>query len=169
MNRKLVNLGLFVLVLFLALVVYLEPGMEQPIEKTPLTQLKPEEVNYIRINDAHGRNLIMEKQQGSWQMTSPYKRPANEQRIKQLLDITATRSFSQFTIAEERLAQFGLDPAAIYLQLNDVKLEVGGNESIRFRRYVRIGDQVHLINNGYHHHLMAQADDFVRKAEVPTP
>ena len=169
MNRKIVNLGLFVLVVVLSSVIYFEPGKEQTAEIVPLTHLKPEEVNFIRISDNRGRNLVMEKQQGSWQMTSPYKKTADEQRIKQLLDITTTRSFSRFEIPEDRLAEFGLAPASIYLQLNNVKLEIGGNESLQFRRYVRIADQLHLINNGYHHHLMAQADDFVRKAEMPTP
>jgi len=169
MNRKGVNLGLFVLVVLLASAVYFEPGIEQTAAKTPLTSLKPEEVSFIRISDSRGRDLVMEKQQGSWLMTSPYKKPADEQRIRQLLDITTTRSFSQFSIPKERLAEFGLDPAPIHLQLNDVKLDIGGNESIQFRRYVRIDDQLHLINNSYHHHLMAQADDFIRKDQMPAP
>jgi len=169
MNHKAVNLGLFLLVLLLALMVYFEPGKKTVIEKIPLTSLQPEEVDFIRISDNRGRDIVLEKQQGRWQMISPYRKPANEQRINQLLDITTTRSFSQFKAPKERLAEFGLAPASIYLQLNNVKLEIGGNESIQFRRYVRIADQVHLINNGYHHHLMAQADDFVRKAEAPIP
>ncbi len=167
MNRKMVNPGLFVLVLLLASAVYFGPGIEQVSEKIPLTDLKPEEVYFIRISDNRGRDLVMEKQQGSWQMTNPYKQPANEQRIRQLLDITTTRSFSRFAIPKERLAEFDLDPAPIHLQLNEIKLEIGGNEPIQFRRYVRIGDQLHLISNGYHHHLMAQADDFVKKTEAP--
>jgi len=167
MNRKAVNPGLFVLVLLLALIVYFEPGIEQAAGKIPLTSLTPEEVYFIRISDNHGRDLVMEKKQGGWQMTSPYKQPADEQRIRQLLDITTTRSFSRFTIPEARLAEFGLDPAPIHLQLNEIKLEIGGNEPIQFRRYVRIGDQLHLISNGYHHHLMAQADDFVKKTKAP--
>jgi len=162
-----INMGLFVLVLLLVLIAYFEPGIEQAVEKIPLTDLKPEEVSFIRISDNRGRDLVMEKQQGSWQMTSPYKQPADEQRIRQLLDITTTRSFSRFAIPEARLAEFDLDPAPIHLQLNEIKLEIGGNEPIQFRRYVRIGDQLHLISNGYHHHLMAQADDFVSKTETP--
>lgn len=169
MNRKLINFGLFALVVALSLIVYFEPGKKHTVEKTPLTHFKPEEVNFIRISDNRGRNLVMEKQQGSWQMINPYKKPADEDRIKQLLGITTTRSFSHFKIPEDRLAEFGLAPASVYLQLNNVKLEIGGNEPIQFRRYVRIADQLHLINNGYHHHLMAQADDFVHKDKMPTP
>lgn len=169
MNRKGVNLGLLVLVVLLTLAVYFEPGKKHTVEKIPLTHLTPEEIDFIRISDNRGRNLVLEKQQGGWQMTSPYNKPADEQRISQLLDITTTRSFSHFEVPKDRLAEFGLAPAAIHLQLNNVKLEIGGNESVQFRRYVRIADQIHLINNGYHHHLMAQADDYVRKAEMPTP
>jgi len=168
MNHKVINLGLFILVLLLLLVAYYEPGIEdRSIEKVPLTQLKPEEISFIRISDNSGRDLAMEKQQDGWLMTSPYNKPADEQRIRQLLDITTTRSFSRFAIPKARLAEFDLDPAPIHLQLNDVKLEIGGNEPIQFRRYVRVGNQLHLISNGYHHHLMAQADDFLSNTETP--
>ncbi len=164
-----VNLGLFLLVLLLSLVAYFEPGINQPVEKITLTHLTPKDVSYIRISDNRGRDLVMQKQQGHWLMINPYKKPANEQRINQLLDITTTRSFSQFKIPDGRLAEFGLEPPSIHLQLNDLMLEIGGNESIKFRRYVRVGEQLHLINNGYHHHLMAQADDFVSKTKEANP
>ncbi len=167
MNRKAVNLGLFGLVLLLALVAYFEPGIKQAAEKIPLTNLKPEEVDFIRISDNRGRDLVMERVQGRWQMRSPFKKPADEQRIRQLLNITTTRSFSRFALPEAQLAEFGLDPAPIHLQLNETRLEIGGNEPVQFRRYVRVGDQLHLISNGFHHHLMAQADDFVNKTETP--
>ena len=166
MNHKAVNLGLFGLVLLLALVAYFEPGIKQAADKTPLTDLTPEEVSYIRISDNRGRELVMEKQQGGWMVTAPYKKPANEQRISQLLGITTTHSFSQFAIPEARLAEFGLDPAPIQLQLNETTLAFGDSEPIQFRRYVRIADQLHLINNGYHHHLMAQPDDFVSQSQA---
>ncbi len=166
MNYKRVNLGLFGLVLLLVLVAYFEPGINLPVDKTPLTDLKAEEINFIRLTDNRGRELVMEQQQGRWIMTAPYKKPANEQRIRQLLDITTTRSFSCFSIPASRLAEFGLDPASIHLQLNETQLEFGGNEPTQFRRYVRIGDQLHLISNGFHHHLMAQADDFISKTKT---
>lgn len=166
MNYKIVNSGLFGLVLLLALVAYFEPGITLPVEKIPLTYLKAEEINFIRITDNRGRELVMERQRDGWVITVPYKKPANEQRIKQLLDITTTRSFSRFAVPELRLAEFGLDPAPIHLQLNKTQLAFGGNEPIQFRRYVRIGNQLHLISNGFHHHLMAQADDFISKTKT---
>jgi len=170
MNRNMmINFGLLLLVLLLAATVYFESGINQSPKKITLTQLVPSDINYIRIRDNHGRDLIMEKQQGHWWMIRPYKKTANEQRIQQLLNITTTRSFSQFKIPEVRLAEFGLTPPSIYLQLNNLVLEIGGNESIQFRRYVRIGEQMHLINNGYHHHLMAQADDFISKTKALHP
>ena len=162
-SRALTNFGLLILVVILALIALYEPGLEKPDEVLPLTNLKPEEVRFIRISDNQGRDLVLEKQQGAWRMTRPYEKAANEVRIGQLLGITSTRSFSQFDVPDDRLADFGLDPAPIHLQLNDMKLEVGGNEPMRFRRYVRIGNQIHLISNGFHHHLMAEAKDYVQQ------
>lgn len=164
-SRTLINLGLLALVSILTLIALYEPGLKKAEKEQPLTKLKPEEIHYIRISDNRGRNLVLEKQQGVWRMTRPYDKAANEIRINQLLGIANTRSFSHFAVPEERLAEFDLDPASIRLQLNDVVLEVGGNEPLRFRRYVRIGNQLHLISNGFHHHLMAEAENFIHSDE----
>ncbi len=158
-----VNLGLSGLVLLLALVAYFEPGMAPPAERVPLTRLTPETVDFIRIHDNRGRDLVMERRQGRWQMTRPYRKAVDEQRVRQLLGITTTHSFARFGITGAQRAEFGLDPPLVYLQLNGTKLEIGGNEPIQFRRYVYVADRLHLISNGFHHHLMAQADDFLER------
>ncbi|VAX09523.1 hypothetical protein MNBD_GAMMA26-311 [hydrothermal vent metagenome] len=160
-SRTIINLGLLILVVVLVLITLYEPGLDETEHKLPLTNLNPTEINSIRISDTKGRELILKKLQGHWQMTSPHQEAADETRIAQLLGIATTRSFSHFIVPEDRLAEFGLNPAPIQLKLNNVTLEIGGNESLRFRRYVRIGDQIHLISNGFHHHLMAQPDDFI--------
>ncbi|HEC15846.1 MAG TPA: hypothetical protein ENI99_04625 [Sedimenticola sp.] len=162
-SHTLTNLGLLALVIVLALMAIYEPGLETAQKAPPLTRLKPEEVHFIRLSDNRGRDLVLEKRQGAWRMTRPYEKAADEVRIGQLLGITTTRSFSRFAAPRDRLAEFGLAPPSIRLQLNDLELEIGGNEPLRFRRYVRIGDQIHLIGNGFHHHLMASAEDYVRQ------
>lgn len=160
-SRTKINLGLLTIVLILTLIARYEPGLEKPEKKIPLTHLNPAEINSIRISDTRGRELVLKKQQGHWQMISPQKTAANEFRIAQLLGIATTRSFSRFPVPEERLTEFGLNPAPIQLQFNDLILEIGENEPMQFRRYVRFNNRIHLISNGFHHHLMAQPDDFI--------
>lgn len=165
-NRTLINLGLFVLVAILFTIAIYEPGLdEQTGASLPLTQLQPEEIHTIRLSSPGNLGIELKQRNGTWHMTAPREAPANSEKIGQLLHIATTRSHSRFPLPKERLAEFGLEPASIRLQLNELALEFGNNDPLHFRRYVRINDQLHLISNGFHHHLMAGADDYLAPAK----
>jgi hypothetical protein len=162
-NRTLVNLGLLVLVALLGAVAFYEPGLEkQDKALPPLTRLHPSEIHSIRLSRAGKPEIVLEKQDGAWQMIEPRRGKANEEKIGQLLGIAMTKSHSHFPLPKERLSEFGLDSPSIQLQLNELKMGFGDSEPLQFRRYVRIGDQLHLISNGFHHHLTASANDYLK-------
>lgn len=162
-NRTLINLGLLALVALLGTIAIYEPGLEEnETTKTPLTSLQPGEIHYIRLSNPGNPAIELEKREGSWYMTAPRKAPANDDKIEQLLGIATARSHSHFPLPKERLAEFGLDQPVVRLQLNDLVLEFGNNEPLQFRRYVRIGNELHLISNGFHHHLMATINDYLK-------
>lgn len=161
-SRTLINIGLFVLVALLGAIAVYDPGLEEQTRTTlPLTQLQPDEIHTIRLSNPGNLSIELEKRDGVWHMTAPRKAAANADKIRQLLGIAITASHSRFPLPKERLAEFGLEPASIRLQLNELVLEFGDNDPLNFRRYVRIGDQLHLISNGFHHHLMAGIDDYL--------
>jgi len=161
-SRILINLGLFILVALLGTIAIYEPSPEEKSKPLPpLTSMQPEEIHRIRLSNPGNLSIVLENIDGQWHMTSPQEAAANNSKIEQLLGITTTSSHSRFPLPKERLAEFGLEPASIRLQLNELVLEFGDNDPLNFRRYVRIGDQLHLISNGFHHHLMAGADDYL--------
>ena len=165
-NRTLINLGLFVLVALLSAVAIYEPSPEEQSKPLPpLTSMQPEEIHRIRLSNPGNLSIVLEKKDGQWHMTIPQEAAANTDKIEQLLGIATTSSHSHFPLPKERLAEFGLEPASIRLQLNELVLEFGDNDPLNFRRYVRIGDQLHLISNGFHHHLMASVDDYLAPAK----
>jgi hypothetical protein len=165
-SRTLINLGLFALVALLAAIAVYEPGLEKQRDKAPpLTNLQSHEIHYIRLSNPSNPGIELEKRADTWHMTAPRQEPANNDKIEQLLGIATTRSHSRFPLPKERLNEFGLDRPGIRLELNDLVMEFGNNEPLQFRRYVRIGEQLHLISNGFHHHLMAGVDDYLAPAQ----
>ncbi|MEJ2694895.1 MAG: hypothetical protein P8166_18235 [Candidatus Thiodiazotropha sp.] len=75
-------------------------------------------------------------------------------RINQLLAICHTASLERFPTPADT-SPFGLAPAPIQLRLDGLTLDIGGTEPVNGWRYVRIGDQIHLIADGFYHHLTA--------------
>jgi hypothetical protein len=148
MDRRLrLNLLLMLLVGMLGLAVWLS----HPDRLPPLTGVEPASVNRIEISDLSGRHILLQRRDGTWYLGD---RRANQGRVAQLLGICTTPSLERFT-APASLRPYGLDPAPIRLRLNDTTLDFGDNDPINGWRYVRIGNRVHLIADGFRHHLSA--------------
>lgn len=158
------NILLLLLVPLLLLILWLEPGIKPPVPQ-PLTSLHSNQVNLIAISDLSGRSMELERNKDRWVMRQPKQGAANSGRIEQLLGITQTFSHSHFPARNAKLSEFGLQPAQITLQLNGVRLLFGNNDPVYQRRYVKIGDMVHLIDDGFQHHLLAEADQFLVSEE----
>jgi hypothetical protein len=155
-RRSLLNLGLSLLVLGLLVWVWrLQP---QPLP--PLTPLQPQQIERIRISDDTGRDIRLEKRAGRWWLGQA---PANQERIEQLLGICTTPSLRRLPATERRLAEFGLAPPPLRLWLNDLELDFGTTDPINGWRYVLTGGQIHLIGDGFQHHLSAPVTAFAGK------
>ena len=149
-RRSLLNLVLSGLVLGLLLLVW----RLQPQALPPLTPLLPEQIALIHLSATSGRDIQLEKRAGHWWLGHTR---ADERRIEQLLGICTTPSLQRFPLPSEGLAEFGLDNPAIRLRLNDLELAFGTTDPLNGWRYVRVGDQIHLIGDGFQHHLTAPA------------
>jgi hypothetical protein len=122
--------------------------------------LDPEQVKSIELTVRNGEALVLEKRNGSWQMIQPHAAKANDPKIERLLEIAKTASTEHFPLPDGDRAQFGLDPPMAELRLDDTWLEIGGTHPIDHRRYVLVGDTLHLINDHFAHHLLAPAKDY---------
>ncbi len=148
MNRQLrLNLILLAIAGLLGLFIWQTqtPGLP------PLTPLDPAHIEHIDISDLSGRHIQLKKEAGVWRIGGA---AADRKRIMQLLGICATPSLQRFPTDTE-LARFGLDPAPIRLRLDTLSLHIGAVDPVNGWRYVRIGEQIHLIADGFYHHLTA--------------
>ena len=154
-----INLALLALAAVLALLIRLSPDSDPQQEITPLTRQSPEEVRKITVSNRHG-SFTLARRSGDWRMTAPHAAEADAERIADLLEILSTPSYQQFTLPEIDLAEFGLQPPAASVRIDGLTLELGAIHPFNQRRYLRIGDRLHLIKDRFPHHFLARAEAF---------
>jgi len=162
MNRRtLLNIGLLLLVALLVGVVLYEPGLEQPVADSRLTSLQAAEIDQITIERPSGEPILLARGADGWRMTSPRTLPANELRVERILNIAQQVSHAHYTTAEAELEPLGLVPPRTILKLNTTTLQFGDSEPLNHRRYTRIGETIHLIDDLAYHHLTGNWPSFV--------
>lgn len=163
-DRWLVNLLLLTLVIALVALVRWELAQERRV--ATLTGLLPGRVREISLERPDRPAIRLVRETDDWTMKTPYEVPADAARIGKLVGIAATpvhRSLPKSAGAE----RLGLTADSPRLTLNGVVLSFGGTDPITHRRYVAIGEQVHLIGDGFQHHLIASAHDYVDRRLLP--
>jgi hypothetical protein len=167
-RRALLNVGLLVLVAALLLVARFEPGVERKPEQPHLTALTSNDVARVRIRQPGGAELSLSRKDGVWMIDAPIVAYANEFRLEPLLRVTEAESYASFAARGQDLKQYQLDPPLAAMTVNDdLELAFGGTEPINNRRYVRVGDTVHLIDDHYYFRLQAGLPAFVSNRLLP--
>lgn len=162
----LINGFLLALVLVLSGLAWFSIQEQETDQRIPLTQLQPDQISLITLENQNGSGIRLEHKGDDWAMDRPYKVAGNGNRIGRLLEITRSRSFSRFQ-APHNLTEYGLTPPLAILTLNQTRIEVGTTHPMNHRRYLRIGDQIHLIKDRFIHHLQAAAEDFINPSLLP--
>jgi hypothetical protein len=157
--RWLLNLVLLGIVAVLVLLVAYEPGKQEPVVIT-LTGIERGSINSISIENKTGGRIRLQQQGDTWTMQEPYALPANRLRIDGLLALADTRSYSQFKVAAADLEKYGLQTPRGSIRLNDIDIDFGDTDAVYKRRYVRIGDTVHLITDTFYHQIITDATSF---------
>lgn len=163
-SRLILNLALLVLIAILGAVAFFEPGKKEP-ETTRLVSVDENALAAVTLQNKD--TIKLEKQNGHWRLTAPFNAPANDIRVRQLIGIAEANSEAQYPIGSEDLAKFELDKPKATLILDTTTLKFGGSDPINMRRYVQIGDTLHLVGDDFFHHLTASATDYVDKKLLP--
>ena len=149
------NVWLAVAVLVLGLVAWFEPGLAPEEELAPLTPLSPAEVRGLRLFQGDRLVLGLELTATGWQLNAPTSGTADADRVRQLLGLLQTPSLRHFPVPTARHAEFGLADPEFILEVDGVPIAFGGLDPVSQQRYVLYGGEVHLIGDGFRHHLLA--------------
>lgn len=163
-NRWLVNLLL--LILIIALGALMRRELERDRQLATLTGLLPEQITEITLERPDEPLIQLVQGADGWHMEAPYGVRADPTRVGELVRIVTTpvhRSLPK-SAGSERL---GLGADGPHLTLNGLVLSFGDTDPITNHRYVAIGEQVHLIGDGFQHHLTANAEAYVDPTLLP--
>ena len=154
------NAVMAVLVVLLGLVAWLEPGLERAAVVPSLTELSPAAARSLRLFKGNDLVLGLELTEQGWQLNAPAAGVADNERVRELLGLLGTPSLRRFPAPAERLAEFGLAEPEFILEVDGVPIAFGGLDPVTQQRYVLYAGQVHLIGDGFRHHLLAGAQGF---------
>jgi len=163
-SKTILNLMLLGVIASLGVIAYLEPGKKPEVTET-LAKLDANQITEITLKNKE--TIVFQKKEGVWRLSEPFPAPVNQIRINQLVDIASSQSLVHYPIKPDEYARFDLVNPLATLTLGGKTLNFGGVDPINLRRYVRIDDTLHLVNDDFFHHLNAIATDFVDKRLLP--
>ena len=103
----------------------------------------------------------MQREGEGWRLVHPRPAAADEHRVAQLLAVARAPVLRSFPAGPD-LAQFGLDPPSVVLQIDDTRLTFGDRDPTQHYRYVLFDDEVRVIDDVYFNLLSLPAQHFVR-------
>ena len=166
-TRGLLNVLLLAAVLGLVLIALYQPGIKPALPPVKLTSLSPEQVQRIRIERSGKPVIVLTKEQGHWRITAPLTLPADDTRVASLLRLLQDTSQARFPAKPADLAKYKLERPALTVTFGDLPVSFGDTDPINGRRYVRIGDTVHLVTDMYYYQLDADPSAFVSPQLLP--
>jgi len=144
-NRWLLNLVLALLVGGLVLVAIFKPGVEKTPTGTPLTALTPDAITSIRILRPKQPEIVLQRVDGTWQMTAPRRARANVFRVNELTRLATVPVTTRITATTGSLEQYGLTQPLATVFLNDTDIRFGAMHPLRQELYVQQNSQVVLL------------------------
>lgn len=112
----------------------------------PLAQLSPDRVNEIQVLKEGKLRLSLLRDRSGWMLTHPEIQRASPARVARLLDLLQTPSRGSWPALPETLERTGLTQPRRTLQFDALRIDFGVSSTPPGQRYVRIGDQVHLVD-----------------------
>lgn len=163
MKRAQLNLALLAVAAGLGLAVYFASRPEPP--GPPLTALAADQVTRIALEHPGQPVIRLEKRDGAWFLAEPVQAEVDEFEINALLGVASAETKEKLEGAA--LAELELAPPKYALTLNDTRVEFGGVEPLQYRRYVKVGESVFLIEDPPSAALDKDYADLVAKGLFP--
>ncbi len=165
-GRLWLNLALAAAVLALAALVWVKPGKAPPVAQIKLTALDAQSVKRIEFHPPRGEGFVLTRDGKAWFIEQPHLR-AQPFRVDTLLELPGAASAAQLTLADNRDNAFGVDPPQARVLFDRTEIAFGLTNPVGLRRYVRVGDAVHLIDDRWFHHAASTWTDWVDRRLLP--
>ena len=157
---------MFLLLLAIGLGVFLFVDETDQNEIKKLSNVSSDSIDQIYIHH-NQREIILKKSDQQWWLIKPVKIPANQFRIKTLLNLLNTDSIAQYNTDNLDLEKYDLKKAETSISFNNTKIEFGIINSLNNLRYVKINNELHLTNDHFYPLLSSQIGTLVARELFP--
>jgi hypothetical protein len=138
-----INAGLLAGVLALAAILWLAPKTDPELK--PFAHIDQDTIGRIEIIVPQQPAALLQRVDGEWRVPGDASALVDEQRLRNVLNILNVSAEQEYTAADFKLEEFGLEPAAAILKLNDHSVYFGGIEPLSRRRYVLYESKLYLL------------------------
>ena len=159
-SRLLTNLFLLLLAIGLGTFLFVDEIEHNGVKQ--LTDISADAISQIFIYH-HQREINLDKSDSEWRMTQPIEITANQFRVKTLLNLLSTTSHVQYNADDLDLKKYGLDQPESFIRFDNFKIDFGILNPINDLRYVKIGNQLHLIDEHYYPLLSSQIGTLIAR------
>ena len=136
----------------LGLLVWLEPGKQVADTRPPLTGINVDELREITITQGE-QELELSKESGRWRVRWPKAVDAEPNRVAGIIQWAAQPVIASYAASADDLGRYGLQSPVLTLRFNDTELLLGDKDPIYGRRYVLVGNTVHLVEDTWYKYL----------------
>lgn len=144
-----INLGLTAGLLLLAAAVWLAPAPREPYFK-PFAHIDAEKLSRIEILVLQQPPALLQRQSGAWIVPDAPDAALDPQRLRNLLNILNESVTQAYDAGGLDLKEFGLEPPAIVLKLDDHDFRFGASEPLSRRRYVLYASKLYLLTDTHY-------------------
>ena len=163
-SRTLVNVGLLVLAIVLAIVIAFAPDEDAALDLEPLTAENPRAVSRIRLETRDADPIVLRRAEGVWDLVEPIPIAANDLRVNSLLGVLQAPVHLRIDTGGQSLERYGLVPPRARLLLDSKEIRFGDTEPINGRRYLLHDGRVALVDDAFFSHLSSSAANYVLPA-----
>jgi hypothetical protein len=141
------NLIMLVTIIGLAVFLYLTPQFQPESDAVFQVSLRdPDTVKIIRII-RHDEEIILQRLEGRWYLSSPYHARADEVSVGKILNILSANSRQRYPLTSRE--EFNLDNPLIEVYLDDDYFAFGGLAPTTNEQYLIINQHVYLVSPQY--------------------
>jgi len=158
-SRDLLNLLLLIIVMLLIGITIQTINIKQTTGKS-LLDIKRKNIKRITIERGQG-DIVLEKSNNEWLMSTPYAARAHNFRIDKLLDLIDIEIRTSYDIDTNKLKSFGLDTPRASILFNDQALHFGKNNPVSNQRYIQTRKFISLIDDQFYPLISSQPSSFI--------
>jgi len=125
--------------------LYYKPSARET-QTQAVSTLKAGDVKRVRVERTPDVQLALERRDGTWYITEPFKARADGFQVGRLLQVLDTRSAVRYPA--QALTRYGLDKPMARLTIEDQRFDFGAFNTTTREQYVLAGDSVYLIALG---------------------